>query len=308
MGVVHCAVLLLNGILSSAHGEFLVIVPGDGFVATVGGDVVLECQLVPHILTSDMVVQWRKTGLISPVLVYRHGHNDTLAQHQDYRARAELFKDEVTKGNISLRIKNVRRSDEGEYTCSVTEGTEYEGSAAQLQVRALGSLIRIRLQGYQGDGIQLVCKSSGWYPGPEMLWICEDGQVLPQAETMYHEDTEGLVNVERNVTVMRQSTNKIKCVVQYRWLNIEREAIVKISDDIFPAGVPDWALPLVLTICLLIAAYVAVIYWNVKQNRRIKELERRKSIVENEWKRIRGHQVSVTLDVETAHPQYLMGI
>lgn len=74
-----------------------------------------------------------------------------------------------------------------------------------------------------------MCKSSGWYPGPEMLWISEDGQVLPQAETMYHEDTEGLVNVESNVTVMRQSTNKFKCVVQYRWLNIQREAIVKIS-------------------------------------------------------------------------------
>lgn len=39
-----------------------------------------------------------------------------------------------------------------------------------------------------------------------MLWISEDGQVLPQAETMYHEDTEGLVNVESNVTVMRQLT------------------------------------------------------------------------------------------------------
>ncbi|XP_032873014.1 butyrophilin subfamily 3 member A2-like, partial [Amblyraja radiata] len=305
MGVVHCAVLLLNWILSSAHGEFLVIVPVYGSVATVGGDVVLECQLVPDILTSNMVVQWWKTGLISPVLVYRHGHNDALAQHQDYRARAELFKDEVTKGNISLRIKNVRRFDEGEYTCSVTEGTEYEGSPAQLQVRALGSLIRIRLQGYQGDGIQLVCKSSGWYPGPEMLWISEDRLVLPQAETTYHEDTEGLVNVERNVTVMRQSTNKIKCVVRSRRLNIQREAIVKISDDIFPVAT-DWVLPLVLTICLLIAAHVAVIYWNVKQNRRIKELERRKSIIENgqwaplvqsEWKRIRGHQGKILVCV-----------
>ncbi|XP_055486683.1 butyrophilin subfamily 3 member A2-like [Leucoraja erinacea] len=269
MGMVHCAVLLLHGILSSVHGKFAVIVLGDGFVATVRSDVVLGCQLVPDILTSNMVVQWRKTGLISPVLVYRHGQSDTLAQHQDYRARAELFKDEVAKGNISLRIKNVRRFDEGEYTCSVTEGTEYETSPAQLQVRALGSLPRIRLQGYQGDGIQLVCKSDGWYPGPEMLWFGEDGQVLPQTEPRFHEDTKGLLNVERNVTVMRQSTNKFKCVVQYRWLNIQHEAIVKISDNIFP-GVPDWALPLVLTICLLIAAHGALFYWNVKQNRRIK--------------------------------------
>ncbi|XP_078272304.1 butyrophilin subfamily 1 member A1-like [Rhinoraja longicauda] len=302
MGVFHCAVLLLHGILTSAHGEFAVIVPGDGgFAATVGGDVVLECQLVPDILTSDMEVQWRKSGLASPVLVYRHGQSDALAQHQDYRARAQLFKDELAKGNISLRIMNVRGLDEGEYTCSVTDRTGYEASPAQLRVQGLGSKPRIQLLGYQGDGIQLVCKSGGWYPGPEMVWIGVDGQVLPQAETRYHEDTEGLINVESQVTVTRQSTNKFKCVVHYRWLNIRHEAIVKISDEIFPAGVPDWVLPLVLTICLLIAANATVFYWNVKQNRRIKELERRKSVVEHEWKRIRGHQVSVTLDVETAH-------
>ncbi|XP_078271832.1 uncharacterized protein LOC144602578 [Rhinoraja longicauda] len=313
MGLFHCAVLLLHGILTSVHGEFAVIVPGDGgFAATVGGDAVLECQLVPDILTSDMEVQWRKSGLASPVLVYRHGQSDALAQHQDYRARAQLFKDELAKGNISLRIMNVRRLDEGEYTCSVTDRTENEASPAQLRVQGLGSKPRIQLLGYQGDGIQLVCKSGGWYPGPEMVWNGEDGQVLPQAETRYHEDTEGLINVESNVTVTRQSTNKFKCVVRYRWLNIRHEAIVKISDEIFPAGVPDWVLPLVLTICLLIAANGAVFLWNVKQNRRIKELERRKSIVEHgqwtplvqsEWKRILGHQVSVTLDAETAHAQ-----
>ncbi|XP_078272248.1 butyrophilin subfamily 1 member A1-like [Rhinoraja longicauda] len=304
MGVFHCAVLLLHGILTSVHGEFAVIVPGDGgFAATVGGDAVLECQLVPDILTSDMEVQWRKSGLASPVLVYRHGESDAHAQHQDYRARAQLFKDELAKGNISLRIMNVRRLDEGEYTCSVTDGTENEASPAQLRVQGLGSKPQIQLLGFQGDGIQLVCKSGGWYPGPKMVWIGEDGQVLPQAETRYHEDTEGLINVESNVTVTRQSTNKFKCVVRYRRLNIQHEAIVKISDEIFPAGVPDWVLPLVLTICLLIAANGAVFYWNVKQNRRIKELERRKSTVEHEWKRIRGHQVSVTLDAGTAHPR-----
>ncbi|XP_078272256.1 butyrophilin subfamily 1 member A1-like [Rhinoraja longicauda] len=304
MGVFHCAVLLLHGILTSAHGEFAVIVPGDGgFAATVGGDAVLECQLVPDILTSDMEVQWRKSGLASPVLVYRHGQSDALAQHQDYRARAQLFKDELAKGNISLRIMNVRRLDEGEYTCSVTDRSGYKASPAQLRVQGLGSKPRIQLLGYQGDGIQLVCKSGGWYPGPEMVWIGDDGRVLTQAETRYHEDTEGLINVDSQVTVTKQSTNKFKCVVGNRRFNLKHEAIVKISDEIFPAGVPDWALPLVLTICLLIAANGAVFYWNVKQNRRIKELERRKSIVELEWKRIRGHQVSVTLDAETAHPR-----
>ncbi|XP_055486633.1 butyrophilin subfamily 1 member A1-like [Leucoraja erinacea] len=237
-----------------------------------------------------MVVQWRKTGLISPVLVYRHGHNDTLAQHQDYRARAKLFKDEVTKGNISLRIKNVTRFDEGEYTCSFTEGTEYEDSPAQLQVRGgqiLGSPDTSVPPHYTGSS-RLPCHFSLDLITEMMKTFCRYRRSCKCGE---QRDSNEAIN------------NKFKCVVQYRWLNIQREAIVKISDDIFPAGIPDWVLPLVLTICLLIAAHGAVFYWNVKQNRRIKELERRKYIIENEWKRIRGHKVSVTLDVETAHPR-----
>ncbi|XP_051899586.1 butyrophilin subfamily 3 member A3-like [Pristis pectinata] len=311
MGVVHCTVLLLYGILISVQGEFLVVVLDKSSVAVAGEDVVLECQLVPDILTSSMVVQWLKSGLDSPVHVYRHGQDDPLTQHQDYRARTELFKDELIKGNISLRIKNVRRFDEGEYTCSVKDRTESKQSTVQLRVEVLGSEPRIQMKGYHGDGIQLVCKSSGWYPEPEILWFGEDGRVLEQAETRSHKDSEDLINVESSVGVTRQSTNRFKCLVRNIQLKIQHEAIIKISDELFPA-VPDWVLPLVLTICLLIAVNSAVIYWNVKQNRRIKELELRKSIVEleqwkplvlSEWKRICGHEVSVTLDVETASPE-----
>ncbi|XP_051899457.1 uncharacterized protein LOC127585799 [Pristis pectinata] len=105
----------------------------------------------------------------------------------------------------------------------------------------LGSEPQIQMKGYHGDGIRLVCKSSGWYPEPEILWVSEDGHTVIVSFT-------GLYS----------------------------------TDDLFP-GVSEWVLPLVLSICLLIAANSAVIYWNVKQNRRIK--------------------VSVTLDVETAHPE-----
>ncbi|XP_051899638.1 butyrophilin subfamily 3 member A1-like [Pristis pectinata] len=302
MGVVHCTVLLLYRILISTQGTFIVQGPADPLVAVAGGDVVLECQLVPPISASNMVVQWLKSGLDSPVHVYRHGQDDPLAQHQDYRARTELFKDEMTRGNIALRIKNVRRFDEGRYICSVGAGTDNEQAAVELLVLGLGSEPQIQMKGYHGDGIRLVCKSSGWYPEPEILWVSEDGRNLTQAETRSYSNTEGLVNVESSVGVTRQSTYGFKCLVQSTKLRIKHEAIIRISDDLFP-GVSEWVLPLVLSICLLIAANSAVIYWNVKQNRRIKELELRKSIVEREWKRICGHEVSVTLDVETAHPE-----
>ncbi|XP_072891520.1 butyrophilin subfamily 3 member A3-like isoform X2 [Hemitrygon akajei] len=169
-----------------------------------------------------------------------------------------------------------------------------------ISLQGSGSEPRIQMKGYHGVGIQLVCKSSGWYPEPEIQWIGGDGNALTEAETKYHRDS-GLVNVESSVGVTRQSSGKLKCIIRSQHLKIEHTAIITISDDLFPA-LPDWVLPLVITICVTIAANSTVIYWNVKQNRRIKELELQKSIVESVWKRICGHEVSVTLDVETANP------
>ncbi|XP_072891530.1 butyrophilin subfamily 1 member A1-like [Hemitrygon akajei] len=300
MRVIHYTLLLLNGILISLQGDFILLVPNEPFVAIAGEDVVLECDLYPPISTSNMAVQWLKSGLSSPIHVYRYGQDDPLAQHQDYRGRTELFKDEITNGNISLRIKNVRRDDEGQYICLVEDRTDFKQSAVELRVLGSGSKPRIQMTGYRGVGIQLVCKSSGWYPEPEIQWIGGDGNALTEAETKYHRDS-GLVNAESSVGVTRQSSGKLKCIIRSERLKIEHTAIITISDNLFPAVV-QWAL-LLVTICVLIAANSTVIYWNVKQNRRIKELELQKSIVESEWKRICGHEVSVTLDVETASPE-----
>ncbi|XP_062904069.1 butyrophilin subfamily 1 member A1-like isoform X2 [Mobula hypostoma] len=187
MRVIHCTLLLLNGIVTSLQGDFTLFAPNEPVVAIAGKDVVLDCVMLPPTSASNMTVQWLKSGLSSPIHVYRHGQDDPLAQHQDYRGRTELFKDEITKGNVSLRIKNVRPDDEGQYTCSVEDRTDFKQSAVELRVR----------------------------------------------------------------------------------------------NDLFPA-LPEWVLPLVVTICVVIAANFTLIYWKVKQNRHIK--------------------VSVTLDVETANP------
>ncbi|XP_072115402.1 butyrophilin subfamily 3 member A3-like [Mobula birostris] len=310
MKVIHCTLLLLNKILISLQGDFILLVPSEPFVAIAGEDVVLDCVMLPPTSASNVAVQWLKSGLSSPIHVYRHGQDDPLAQHQDYKGRAELFKDEITEGNISLRIRNVRPDDEGQYTCSVEDRTDFKQSTVELRVLSSGSEPWIQMKGYHGAGIQFVCKSSGWNTEPEIQWIGGDGNALTEAETKYHRDS-GLVNVESSVGVTRHSSGKLKCIISSERLKTEHTAIITISDDLFPA-VPEWVLPLVVTICVVIAANSTVIFWNVKQNRRIKELELQKFIVESGqwkllvqsvWKTIRGHEVSVTLDVETANPR-----
>ncbi|XP_067883033.1 butyrophilin subfamily 3 member A1-like [Heterodontus francisci] len=246
-----------------------------------------------------MVVQWLKSGLDSPVHVYRNGEDDIVVQHKNYRGRTELIREELTKGIISLRIKDTTVSDEGDYTCLVDDRTDSAEAAVILEVAGLGRKPWIQMKQYHNNGIQLVCKSSGWYPEPDILWMSEDGYNLIQ-DTRYQQDSNGLLDVQSNIEITKQSTNRFRCLIRNEMLKTEQEAIIRISGDIFPVD-PAWPVPLLVTLCLLIAALSAVIYWNVKQYRRIKELELRKSIVEVEWKRI--WEVSVILDVETANPE-----
>ncbi|XP_067865038.1 butyrophilin subfamily 3 member A2-like, partial [Heterodontus francisci] len=272
-------------LLLSLFCQFHIRGPDDPVVAIVGEDALLECQLVPDLFISNMVVQWLKSGLDSPVHVYRNGEDDIVVQHKNYRGRTELIKDELTKGIISLRIKKTTISDEGKYRCLVDDKTNSAEAAVILEVAGLGRKPWIQMKQYHNNGIQLVCKSSGWYPEPEILWINEDGNNVIQAETRYQQDSKGLVDVQSNIEITKQSTNSFKCLIQSEMLKIEQETMIRISGDIFPVD-PAWPVPLLVTLCLLIAALSAVIYWNVKQYRRIKELELRKSIVEVDWEQL----------------------
>ncbi|GCC18437.1 hypothetical protein chiPu_0021671 [Chiloscyllium punctatum] len=131
---VHLILLLLIGILCSAYGEFRVSGPSHPVVAIVGEDAVLECYLVPQVFVNNMVVRWFKSDIRLPVHAYRNGQDDTAAQHQAYRKRTELFQDEVSKGNVSLRIKNTRVSDEGKYLCTVDDTANFEETTIELKV------------------------------------------------------------------------------------------------------------------------------------------------------------------------------
>ncbi|XP_072406129.1 butyrophilin subfamily 1 member A1-like [Chiloscyllium punctatum] len=298
---VHHIVLLLLVILDSVNGQFLVG-PGEPIETTVGEDALLECQLVPAISASNMLVKWFKSGLDSPVHVYSHGGDDVAAQHRKYRGRTELLKNELTKGAISLRVKKTTVFDGGEYRCRVDSGTFSEETAVRLNVASLGHQPCIQMKGYHENGIQVVCKSSGWFPRPEIQWISEEGLILSQAEPSYEQDPNGLVNVQSIIVVTKQSTNRFKCVVQNKDLGIAREAPIRISDEIFP-GVPDWLAPLLVSILCVTVGIVAVGYWSVKNHRHIKGLKLQKLFIECEWKRICDCKVSVTLDVETANPR-----
>lgn len=104
--------------------------------ATVGQDLHLPCHLSPNITAEGMAITWllKRTG--KRVLRYE---NDCYKGGLDaYRGRVALLKEEVRRGNATLRLTGVKLSDEAEYVCSIEDEHWHGNISVQLKVKGGG--------------------------------------------------------------------------------------------------------------------------------------------------------------------------
>ncbi|XP_072920688.1 butyrophilin subfamily 1 member A1-like isoform X3 [Hemitrygon akajei] len=272
MEQIYLAVCLLPVVLYSAHGKFQVIGPERPVIAIVGEDVRMDCKVVPTESSHSMALQWLKTDLHSAVHEFRDGRDATANQDPAYRGRTELFKDQIDKGNVSLRIKNIRVADEGTYICSVDNGIDFEETSIVLQVAALGYEHWINIGGYRKNEIQLVCESNGWYPKPLIQWISGDKKNLTsKSEINYNQDSKGLINAKSKIFVSKDATNRSRCILENQVLKKGQEATIEI------AGLED--------------------------DESVKQYGHWKPLVESDWEIMCKNPASIKLDTETAHRQ-----
>ncbi|KAM8748319.1 butyrophilin subfamily 1 member A1-like [Acanthopagrus schlegelii] len=83
----------------------------------VSDDIILPCHLEPPLDVTTLSVEWRRGPVL--VHVYRNRGDDPVSQDQNFKGRTSLFPDEMTRGNISLKLTDVTEQDAGNYTCSV---------------------------------------------------------------------------------------------------------------------------------------------------------------------------------------------
>ena len=87
---------------------------------------------------NQVSVTWEKKGLTGVVYKYVNGADALTDQNPQFKARTQVFPDSLARGNGSLLLRAVRRSDEGEYTCSISS-SEGKGTA-NIQLRTAGSM------------------------------------------------------------------------------------------------------------------------------------------------------------------------
>uniref|UniRef100_A0A3Q2QKP1 Ig-like domain-containing protein n=1 Tax=Fundulus heteroclitus TaxID=8078 RepID=A0A3Q2QKP1_FUNHE len=82
-----------------------------------GRDAVLLCHLEPQSDARKYTIEWKFKNLIPHV--YRSGKDDVHSADSNYKGRTSLIN--VEKGNISLKLLNATKADEGNYTCYVQQ-------------------------------------------------------------------------------------------------------------------------------------------------------------------------------------------
>ncbi|CAM5148593.1 unnamed protein product [Eretmochelys imbricata] len=224
-----CLALQVHSLVSA---QFTVTGPAHPITASLGGEAFLPCHLSPRMDAQSMEVRWFRSQYSAVVHLYHDGQDQYGEQMPEYQGRTELLKDHITDGSVSLRIRDIQPSDDGQYKCFFQSRVAYEEALLELQVAGLGSDPDISVEGHQDGGIQVVCRSSGWYPEPEAQWRDLQGKLFPSASEKISQQAGGLFQTEIAIVLTEESNHKVSCCVRNPRLDQERESAISIAVDV----------------------------------------------------------------------------
>ncbi|XP_067169912.1 butyrophilin subfamily 1 member A1-like [Apteryx mantelli] len=255
--------LLFLCVLLHFTAQLKVVGPGHPVTATVGQSIVLPCQLSPSLNAQSMAVRWIRHHDFETVHHYWDGEDLFAEQMREYQGRTVLSHNGLSRGSLDLQILSVRPSDDGTYVCTVEGAAGYAEATVELEVAAIGSSPLVSLEGYQGGGIQVVCRSSGWFPEPEVLWKDPQGQHLPSVSQRHSQDERGLFEIEHSLSVTGEADGDLSCVVRNSRLGQEKESSLHISAPFFHDAHP-WKVALAVMLVALLVCILGLILFSVR--------------------------------------------
>ncbi|NXT38094.1 BT1A1 protein, partial [Pelecanoides urinatrix] len=261
----HCSLpaFIIYGLVFQAHelqsALLNVTGPPGPVTAAVGEDVVLPCRFSPEQSLQDTEVIWFREHYSPFVHRYKGGQDQFGEQMLQYQGRTELLKHSLTNGRVDLKIFHVQLSDRGNYTCFVHRDSDYDEAVVELKVTASGSVPLIALERYRDGGIQVTCRSAGWYPQPQVLWQDPRGQHLPSLSESVTQNKSGLFAVESSIILTRGTNQKLSCLVRHALHSQEQGSAFYVSDPFFQNAHP-WMTALGVVLVAVVALLIIAVY------------------------------------------------
>ncbi|XP_056608579.1 butyrophilin subfamily 1 member A1-like isoform X2 [Triplophysa dalaica] len=276
--------------------EYEVIGPSAPVMTVSGEDVILPCSIKPNITAVNMRVEWIRLDLKDSIVHLYKDHKDiNTDQLQSYRGRTQVFKEELEKGNTSLKLSRVQISDEGLYKCFIQSESWSDDITVELRVEAVGSVPVITVDGFDGSGgLHLQCESKGWYPEPDLVWLNSEGVTLTSESPDTHRVDTDCVSVMMETEIITSSK------MFHSW----RSSVILIS--------------VAVVLCVIAGILISVFVWKqrelLREKQRIqnedqriqKEHEKLQRTVESVTSLLRNFAVNVTLDADSAHPRLIV--
>ncbi|XP_078514633.1 butyrophilin subfamily 1 member A1-like [Lissotriton helveticus] len=273
-----------------AVGTFTAVGPNEAIFVNYGEDAVLPCHLIPRLSAQKMEVRWFRSQYQSVVHLYRDGKDQQGVQMPQFQQRTELRKHDLTSGHVELKIRSVKLSDAGSYTCLFQSHSFYDSARLELVVTGFGSIPHVHVHHYDDGGIRVACKSSGWYPAPEALWQdVNKKSLLPLSET-WAADEDGLFYGAITIVMKSKSNQNVSCLMRNRLTQQEHGVHISMADEFF-SPVSALMVVLMVAVIVLMGVLVPVIYFVWKYRK------------DNEIIPAKRNHVEVLMDPNTAHPE-----
>ncbi|XP_027702185.1 butyrophilin subfamily 3 member A1-like [Vombatus ursinus] len=235
---------------SGSKGKFTVLGPQEPITASVGGEATFHCHLCPQKDAGDMEVMWFHEKHSDLIHHYKDKQDQMEYQLPEYKERTEFLRENISSGNVALRLSNIHPSDEGKYLCQFRSSIYSHEAEFQVHVAGIGSTPHIHTNIKEMGRIWLTCTSTGWYPKPEAQWRNIYGVPLLPVSTNIKQKDNGLFSVEISIVVSSSLKETISCFIWNPLLKQEKEAKLIWADNLLPGTSSGIIL---LFICVFIA-------------------------------------------------------
>ncbi|XP_039598857.1 ICOS ligand-like [Polypterus senegalus] len=159
------------------------------------------------------------------------GEDELKHQEPQFKNRAQLFKSELSHGNLSLSLSNVSEADNGgkfqcHYHNRAQDNNRKDLSKHCLQVAGSYSdpIVTISSSASSDSEVNFTCKSAGGYPEPKVYWSVnkELFQDVSRVNTRTSNDSKGRYNVTSVLTLNVTGDVSVTCIIENERLRENR--------------------------------------------------------------------------------------